>query len=191
MRFMSIVTLFLVFLSPSVFAQWQLLGDDSTINFVSVKKSKVGEVHSFSNINGSINGSGEVAVNIDLASVETNIDIRNERMKAMLFETSKFLEATIAGSVNTSKLDDLDVGDTYTESVKFTLSLHGVSHEVKSDVQVTKLSGERLLVTSLKPVVISASDYGLADGVEKLRSIAMLPSISTAVPVTYSLVFKK
>lgn len=76
-------------------------------------------------------------VNIDLSSVETNVDIRNERMKAILFETSDFMEAKIRGSVNVDKLSELNVGDTYIESIKFNLSLHGVSREITSDVQVT------------------------------------------------------
>lgn len=191
MKGVSIIALLLVILSPSAFAQWDLQESESSINFVSIKNLTVGEVHSFSKIKGTINDSGEVLVNIDLGSVETNIDIRNERMKAMLFETPKFLEAKISGSVNLDELANLSPGDTSIKSVKFNLSLHGISHEITSDVQVTKLSGERLLVTSLKPLIISANDYGLSEGVEMLRSVAQLPSISTAVPVTYNFVFKK
>ncbi|MFT6928194.1 MAG: polyisoprenoid-binding protein YceI [Psychromonas sp.] len=191
MKGISIIALLLVFLSPSAFAQWQLQKGESSINFISLKNSKVAEVHSFSQINGSINDAGEVSVNIDLSSVETNIDIRNERMKTMLFETSKFLVAKVSGSVNVEKLSNLNAGDSYIESVKFNLSLHGVSHELSYDVQVTKLSNEGVRVTSLKPLVINANDYGLEEGVEMLSSAAMLASISTAVPVTYNLVFKK
>ncbi|PKH03130.1 YceI family protein [Psychromonas sp. MB-3u-54] len=191
MKGVSIIALLLVCLSPSAFAQWELQESESTLNVVSVKKSTVGEVHSFSKINGSINDAGEVMVNIDLGSIETNVDVRNERMKAILFETSDFMEAKISGSVNVNKLSELNAGDTYIESVKFNLSLHGVSREITSDVQVTKLSGERLLVTSLKPFILSANDYGLAEGIEMLRTVASLPSISTAVPVTYNFIFKK
>lgn len=191
MKGVPVIALLLVFLSPSVFAQWELQESESSINFVSIKKSIVGEVHSFSKINGSIDGSGEVMINIDLDSVETNIDVRNERMKTMLFETSKFMVAKISGTVDVDKASNLNAGDTYTESVKLNLSLHGVSHEVTSDVQVTRLSGDRLLVASLKPIVISANDYGLGEGIEMLRSVAKLPSISMAVPVTYNFIFKQ
>lgn len=54
-----------------------------------------------------------------------------------------------------------------------------------------KLLGERLLVTSLKPFILSANDYGLAEGIEMLRTVANLPSISTVVPVTYNFIFKQ
>lgn len=189
MKTLSGFFLLLAFLSPSAFAQWDLSIDDSHINFISVKSLKVAEVHRFQEATGSINDSGQVELNIDLSSVQTNIDIRNDRMKTMLFDTANFLEAKITGVVDLEKVTNLKEGDTYTESVKLNLSLHGVSHQVTNQVQVTKLSGDRLLVSSVMPLVINASDYGLAEGIEQLRVIAGLPSISTAVPVTFSLIF--
>jgi len=49
----------------------------------------------------------------------------------------------------------------------------------------------QVMITSIKPVIINAEDYKLSEGVEMLRSVAKLSSISMAVPVTFSLVFKK
>jgi hypothetical protein len=40
-------------------------------------------------------------------------------------------------------------------------------------------------------VIVNAANLGLADGLEKLREIAGLPSISKAVPVSFVLVFEK
>lgn len=191
MKVLSGVALLFAFLSPSAFAQWDLSSDNSTLNFVTVKSLKVGEVQSFQKLTGSISDSGQVELNIDLSSVETNIGIRNDRIKTMLFDTVNFADATISGFVEVEKLASLNVGDTYSSSVNFNLSLHGVSNKVTNTVQVTKLSGDRLLVTSVMPMVINASDYGLEDGVEKLKTIAGLPSISTAVPVTFNLIFKQ
>ncbi|WP_025562277.1 YceI family protein [Psychromonas sp. SP041] len=191
MKALSGVALLFAFLSPSAFAQWDLSGESSTLNFITVKSLKVGEVHRFQKLTGTINDSGQVELNIDLSSVETNIGIRNERVKTMLFDAAKYVDAKISGFVDVEKVASLNVGDMYTESVKFNLSLHGVLNQVTSDVQVTKLSGERLLVTSVMPIVINASDYGLEEGVEQLRNIAGLPSISTAVPVTFNLIFKQ
>ncbi len=191
MKIISLVMLVMLGLPSCAFAEWQLLNDESTINYVSIKSSKVGEVNSFKKLTGSINENGAVSLNINLGSVETNIPIRNERMKSMLFEIGEFADAKITGSVDLAHVSKLEVGDTYTDSIKLKLSLHGVSKEVTGDVQITKLTHKRLLVTSVKPVVISAEDYNLADGIEKLRLVASLPAISTVVPVTYSLVFKQ
>jgi len=177
--------------SSSAFAQWELVNDVSSIHYVSVKKSSVGEVNSFEKLTGSVDEAGKVALAIDLSSVETNVGIRNERIKKLFFETSKFAQAHLTGAVDVKRVAGLKGGDTYTETIQLKLSLHGMSQDIKSDVQVTKLSHERLLVSSVKPVIINAKDYDLVKGVEKLRSAANLPSISMTVPVTYSLVFKK
>jgi len=189
MKVLSRLALFLAFLSPNVWAQWDLSNEESQLNFVTVKSLKIGEVHRFEQLTGSISDTGQVNLSIDLDSVETNIGIRNDRIKKELFETDSFLKATASGFIDVNKLGRLDVGETYTESVQLTLSFHGVAHKVTNDVRVTKLNNNKLLVTSLMPVVINASNYGLTAGVEKLRALAGLPSISDAVPVTFSLIF--
>jgi len=44
-------------------------------------------------------------------------------------------------------------------------------------------------VTTLAPLIITAESVGLVAGVESLREIAGLPSISRTVPVTFSVKF--
>jgi len=189
MKAISSIALLLVFLTPSAFAQWQLQGNDSSVNFVSVKSSTTAEVHHFKKLTGAISDTGAVALNIDLASVETNIGIRNDRVKSMLFETSTFLQANVTGAIDIEKVASLNVGDSYVETVKLDLDLHGASQEVSNEVQVVKLNDGKLLVSSIRPVVINASSFGLEPGIEQLRTVAKLPSISTAVPVTFNLIF--
>ena len=55
--------------------------------------------------------------------------------------------------------------------------------------RVNLLTGAAFLATV--GVVVQAGDYALATAVEKLREIAGLPSISTAVPVTFALEFSQ
>jgi hypothetical protein len=40
-------------------------------------------------------------------------------------------------------------------------------------------------------VIVDASDYELAAGVEALREVVQLPSISETVPVTFALTFTR
>jgi hypothetical protein len=189
MKNTSIIALCLLVLSPSVFAQWNLVSEDSNINFISTKKASIAEVHRFKELSGMISDKGVVDIKIDLGSVQTNIDIRNERMKTMFFETTKFAQATVVGIVNITKVAALEVGDTYTETVNIELSLHGISQAISKEVQVTKLTNDKLRVTSLAPIVMNVEDYGLSAGVENLRQAASLSSISTAIPVTFNFVF--
>ena len=187
----SIFVLAMLFLSSNALAQWELVNDESTVNYVSIKKINVGEVNSFRELNGSIEDNGKVSVDIDLGSVETNIPIRNERMKTMLFEVTSFSKANISADLDPEALDKMNIGETYKETITFNLSLHGVSKEMATDVRVVKLAKNRILAVSVNPIIVNADQYNLLEGVEKLREVASLPSISTAVPVTFSLIFKQ
>lgn len=191
MKKIPLIILVLLGLSSYVFADWELVNDESSLHYVSIKDTDAGEINSFKQLNGSVSANGSVSLSINLASVETGIPIRNERMQEMFFEVAKFAQANISGDVDLARVSELAVGDSYTDSITLKLSLHGVSNEVASGVQITKLSQERMLVTSLEPVIVNAGDYKFVDGIEKLREAAKLPAISMVVPVTYSLVFKQ
>ena len=191
MKKTPLVMMLLLGLSPSAFADWELLNDESSLHYVSIKSTNIAEMNSFKTLTGSVSDEGAVSLNINLASAETHIPIRNERMQEMLFEVGQFAEATITGDVDLARVEKLDVGETYTDSITLKLSLHGESKDVTSGVQITKLAGGKMLVSSLEPVIINAENYKLAAGVEALREIAGLQAVSTVVPVTYSLVFKQ
>ena len=72
-----------LFLASSAAAHWELDNNSSTLSFVTVKADHVGEVHTFDQLSGDINDDGSVQITIELASVNTLIDIRNERMQNM------------------------------------------------------------------------------------------------------------
>ncbi|WP_159820787.1 YceI family protein [Colwellia sp. 20A7] len=178
-------------LSSNALAEWELVNDQSTINYVSVKASKVAEINSFKKLNGTIKDTGELSVDIDLGSVETNIATRNERIKAMLFEVASFSTANISAELDPKLFNDLTIGESFKSAISFNLSLHGVSQKITTNIQVVKLAKNDILAFSLNPIIINADKYNLVAGIEKLRDVANLPSISPVVPVSFSLVFKQ
>lgn len=180
----------LALLSFNAQAAWVLNNAQSSVNFVSIKKSTVAEVHHFTSLKGALTGD-EASVTIDLSSVETAIAVRNERMRRMLFNVVEFPLAQIDAGLDGSRLMHLGEGDSYQASVLLTLSLHGVKKEISSDVQVVKLSDDRVLVSSVRPVLLKASDFKLGAGIEALRDVAGLTVISTVVPVSFNLIFQK
>ena len=178
-------------LSSSAFADWTLLNDESSLHYVSIKSTNIAEMNRFKTLAGSVSEQGAVELKVDLSSVDTGVDIRDERMQAMLFDVAQFAQATVTGTVDLEQVTKLEVGETYTDSITLNLALHGLSKEVSSHVQVTRLADDKVLITTLEPVVLNAADYKLAEGLEALRVIAQLPAISPVVPVTYSLVFQQ
>ncbi|WGL17344.1 YceI family protein [Microbulbifer bruguierae] len=187
----SLLLASLLVLPLSALAGWQLDGDDSSVQFVSVKKSSIVETHHFKELNGKISDDGKALLEIALSSVETNIPIRNERMQQMLFNTAKFASATINATVDTAKLKSLAPGKTMPVSSDLSLEIHGSQKSYKADLQVTGLENGGLLVTTTAPIVVNAGDFKLLEGIEKLRQVAGLDSISPLVPVSVKLVFKQ
>lgn len=187
---MRILTLLLAgCLSMPAFADWQLDNDNSRLSFISTKKSDIAEVHHFQQLTGKLTSTGEITFNINLASVDTLIPIRNQRMQEFLFETGSFPEATFTGEFDSKKLAGLKVGQQVLVSAKGELSLHGKKQSMIAELMVAKLAGHNLMVASYKPLVLNAQQYELAQGVNKLREIANLPTISNAVPVSFVLTF--
>lgn len=175
-------------LAGSAQAQWSLDNSASTLSFVTVKADHVGEVHTFDQLSGSIDDRGNVEIMVELASVNTLIDIRNERMQSMLFETNLFPRAMITGDVDLASFVEMSPGASITAQVEFELDIHGVSNSYNTELIVTRLASGVVASTS-KPIIVTAASHGLVDGVEALREIAGLPSISRSVPVTFNVVF--
>ncbi|WP_237068236.1 YceI family protein [Microbulbifer guangxiensis] len=172
-------------------ADWILDSSASEITFLTVKKRTVPELNHFRDLQGSVNTKGWASISIPLDKVDTKIPVRDERMRTLLFETAKFSEARITAQVDAEKLEALEPGETTLFDTRISLTLRDVKHEEDARLQVTALKGGRILVSTVKPVVINASDYQLLDGLEKLREIAGLDSISPIVPVTVKLLFEE
>ena len=171
-------------------AHWSLDNDASSLSFVTVKAEHVAEAHTFDSLSGTIGDDGGVEISIELASVNTMIPIRNERMQEMLFETNLFPDATISGAINLDALTGMDAGSSVARQIDFELSLHGQSVDLAADVQITR-TGEGVIVSTLKPIIVMADSFALTAGVEMLREVAGLPSISRAVPVSFTVVFEE
>jgi len=187
MRIFTLI-LGLLFTLPSL-ANWQLSNEKSQFNFVTTKKSSATEVHQFTQLNGNVSAKGEVNLQLDLTSVETNISIRNERMQKFLFETDLFPQATFTASIDSSVIKTLDIGEKVNIDLAGKVNLHGLTQAINTQVQVIKLKDNTLVVNSLKPVIIQAKAFNLDAGIEKLKILAALPSINHSVLVTFSLHF--
>lgn len=185
-----LLTLFsLALVSLPSLAAWKLDNENSRLNFVSVKKASIAENHSFKKLEGSIDNNGKVNIKVDLTSVDTNIAIRDERMKKFLFESDKYLSALFNAQLDNKMLATLKVGESRVTSVSGTLNFHGQSQVIMIDVNVSKLSKDSLFVTTVKPFFIKADAFGIVAGINKLKELAALPSIDYVVPVNFSVTF--
>ncbi len=177
--------------STKATADWAIDNNDSRLSFVSIKANTVAEVHHFQELEGGLSAEGSFVLTIVLASVETGIPIRNERMRELFFDTGRFPTATLTSSLDLGPLLDLAVGEQTTMVAEAQLELVGSSTALTIESMVARLDANTLLVSSAQPVVLNADALGLTQGVEQLREIAGLPSISPAVPVSFRLTLRE
>lgn len=169
---------------------YTLDSSNSSLYFVSTRNLHDPETHFFTNLNGGINEAGEASLIIDLSSVETGVDLRNERIRTSLFEVDLFSNAVVSLPVDLSTLGSQTIGSVVTQSINAELDLHGVSAAVNTDVVITKLSDSQFMVQNANPILIDANDYDLVRGINVLRGLANLNEIGYTVPVNFTLLFE-
>ena len=180
----------LLFSSPA-FSDWNLVTEESKLNFISIKASNIAEIHSFKKISGSVKENGEAQLTINLASLETLIPIRNERMGKLLFETKIYPSAFFKLEVDLEKILLTEVGKSSEVEYRGMFGLKNKQFPLLVKLKVTRLNDQSFSVSSSEPLLLNADRLGLSNGIESLRAVAGLPSISKAVSVTFSLMFRK
>lgn len=184
------LTIIINILSFSAVASWQLNNERSKLNFISVKNEHISESHSFTMLNGSIDNSGAVTVSVDLKTVETLIPIRNERMQEHLFNTDKNPTASLSAQLS-QEIMKMPKGSTKQVEIDAQISLNGKSQTYPLMLRVGRTTKGTFVATTLKPFIINAMAHDLVPGVDKLKQLAGLSSITLSVPVTFSVVFEQ
>lgn len=170
---------------------WTVDSAASDLSYVSIKSGNIAETNTFENVTGSVSADGTANVEIDLASVSTGVDIRDERMKELFFVVADNPTATITAQVDPAQFEALAIGANTETTLNGTLSLKGVETTFETDVTVTRAGADRVVVVSDTPVIIYADALELTDGLAQLQELAGLPSITPVVPVSFSLTFAR
>jgi hypothetical protein len=121
--------------------------------------------------------------------VETFIDIRNERMRDILF--AALPEATVSATIDLAALDGMRPGERRVQELDVTVAANGEEADYLTDVAITRLSNDAVTVSTARPLIADVRDLGYDGGIEQLREIAGLDSISPAVPVSFDLMFTR
>ena len=178
-------------LSFSAAADWSVNSAQSSLNFVSVKNDVVAETHSFKDLTGTLTEAGEFAVAIPAMSIDTIIPIRNERILEHVLAAKQYATINAKGKVDSKVLTGLKTGDSVVVDQALDLTLLTKTQSLMAKVKVTKVSDSQLVVTTVAPIMLDVNKFELNAGVEKLRELAGLKSISPMVPTTFSLVLVK
>jgi outer membrane protein OmpA-like peptidoglycan-associated protein len=170
--------------------EWLLNSGASHFYMQTAKAESVVEIHQFTGLEGRISRDGDARVNIDLTSVSSGVDVRDVRMRFLLFETYKFPNAEVTARLDMSKLQEVLTTTRILYPLRFTLSLHGMTRDIETLVYVTRLSDKSVSVSTAKPIVITADSFGLLAGISKLSEAVNGTPIVSAASFTFDLVFE-
>lgn len=172
-------------LSTSVLAeQWQ--ADDVEVSFLTTKvtasNSTVTELNTFDTASATVNFDGKLKAVIDLRSVNSGIEVRDQRLEDNVFTSVKDLKLLISGKVDLSDIDQLEVGQSLVLQQPLHLTFGGQEIDVTAEVLVARQADNQLNVTSLKPIILDLTLFGVNQGVNKLTELAGLNAIALQVP---------
>jgi polyisoprenoid-binding protein YceI len=175
-------------------APLQINSAASSLSFNTTKSGAVGvggitETMQFTRYEGGLDAQGRIALKIDLSSIDSGIGLRNERMQSLLWNVGQYPSVTFTAQLSPETVQKLHQTPMLVD-VEGQLTMAGQSKPVKTQLQVTPVAG-KVLVSTRRPILVNAADYGLTAGVEALREVMGLSYMSTTVPVTLNLELSK
>lgn len=177
--------------APAAAGDWAIDSAASHLDYVSIKAGEVAETNRFEKLTGSVGADGAARIEIDLASVNTGVEIRDERMREIFFQVAEFPSAVITAELDPAQFAALEVGQVVVQPLTAKVAVKGMEADVEAQVQVARVAENRVLATTTRPIIITTDMFGLTDELGELRALAQLPSISPAVPVTFTLAFTR
>ena len=168
---------------------------DSQVPFTSNKTNKqnktITEESSFATSSAQLSADGAFAMSIDLASVKTNIDLRDERLRDWVFEVAKFPKAEISGKIDMNAIGSLKTGDSLQLKQPLTLDIHGNKLDIDAQLMLKRSADNSISVETTEPVMLDAKKMGMSEGVAKLVEVMALASINEQIPVTFKGTFTR
>ena len=159
--------------------------ETAVVGVTSTKNDRISERHQIKFKTGTVSSTGQVDLVLDLRTTETNIPIRNERMQQHLF--AQFPLATVSAQLPLDVFAGARAGKAISEPVVVTLVANGVAQTYSMQMVLEQDVMGGLIVSGKTEIDVSLFGYGA--GIEMLRNLAGLLSISTLVPVDFLLPF--
>lgn len=174
---------------------YRIEAGQSEVRFVTTKSGLPGaggvtESNRFTRFGGNINPSGRITLDIDLTSVSTGIEIRDERVRTMLFNVKVIPQASFSAQLDPALMSSLPAGTARDLDLQGSLTLANQTRPVVAQLRWTRLADGSIQAWTRAPIVVDAAQFGLKPGVESLREIVGLNFLSSSAPVSLALVLR-
>ena len=168
---------------------WTLDPRQSHVWMQTVKQETAAEKHQFTAVEGGVSKDGRATVKIELGSIDTGIDLRNVRMRFLLFETFKYPHAEIFAQLNKARLQGLTPGNSVHYPLLLNVNMHGVASQIETTVAVKRVNESTVVVSSVAPIVVTAESFDFTKGLVKLSDAVGGIRINPSAEITFDLVF--
>ncbi|MEC4725020.1 YceI family protein [Shewanella sp. D64] len=170
-------------------AQWSLAPSSAELNFLSTKvlmnMNSITEISRFQTLSGTVSDDGELTLKVKLGSVDTQVPIRDQRLRDWVFEVSKYQEAVISAKIAKASLSELVVGKPLRIKQGLILKTHSKTIPLEADLQLVKSPDGSIYVSTTTPILLDVKQLELNKGVEKLIEVMSLASINQQIPITF------
>ncbi|MCV6621898.1 MAG: YceI family protein [Cellvibrionaceae bacterium] len=176
-----------ILIAPKLFAgHYEINPELSALNFATTKKQYIIEPATISKLSGALDKSGKFVAHIDLKNLDTINPIRDGRLRDLFFEYDKYPSIEISAHIDPHSLPK--TGEIKSMMVKGTLKIWQGSKELDLELLVAN-TGRRLMVSSRKAVLVSASDFGIPNSnLSKLAGTVGNIDIASSAAVNVQLV---
>ena len=169
---------------------WLLNAGASRFYMQTAKANAIIETHQFNGLDGFVKANGDAQARVDLISVASGVDVRDVRMRFLLFETYKYAYAEATAKLDMAEFQRLLTNTRMLYFLKFTLNLHGISKAFEVPVTITRLSDKSVSVATARPIVVAGDDFGFLPGIAKLsEAVSGLPIVQAA-SISFDLLFE-
>lgn len=167
---------------------WSIAPEHSKLNFTSTKNGSVTEKHHFERFTGSLLSNDQFVLTVDLTSLNTSIEIRDQRVNQHVFATEEYPKAMVIG-----KFEVFDIpmkGQTIEVKLQANLYFKNLRLPIEAMVTINN-QGEQLVVTSTQPLILQADKLQIGEGIASLKKLANLKSINPEFPVSFKFTLER
>ena len=168
---------------------WVLDPARSNVYMQTEKLEHTIEKHRFTSLEGNVSRNGDASIKIDLNSIDTGIDLRNVRMRFLLFETFKYPYAVITAKIDRSKLSDFTSQTRISYVLRAHVDIHGIAKDFDIPVEIGRVNDNTVTVSTIQPVQVSGETFDFMAGLSKLSDamggIRIVPSASISFDLTF------
>jgi OOP family OmpA-OmpF porin len=168
---------------------WVLNPAQSNVYVQTEKLEHTIEKHRFTSLEGDVSKNGDASIKIDLNSIDTGIDLRNVRMRFLLFETFKYPYAVITAKIDRSQLSELASRTRISYVLPAHVDMHGIAKDFDIPVEIERVNDNTVTVSTIQPVAVSGETFDFMGGLGKLSEamggIRIVPSAAISFDLTF------